>query len=90
MQDQLELKLVESLHHVEYRHFQALMSRLAEHPYSYRVKEFIDEYRRPLMNQTITADIPKPHTDQDGRSFITVYGEIFPFYYFFRSNGLML
>lgn len=27
------------------------------------------------MNQTIILDIPKPHIDKDGRSFITVYGK---------------
>ncbi|XP_070493268.1 small ribosomal subunit protein uS9m [Chironomus tepperi] len=72
-QDQLELKLVENIQPVEYRYFVNVMNRLVEHPYSFRVKDFIDMYRRPLMNQTIILDIPKPHIDKDGRSFITVY-----------------
>jgi small subunit ribosomal protein S9 len=74
-QDQLELKLVESIRPVEYRYFVNIMSRLSEHPYSFRVKDFINEYRRGLANQTVTLDIPKPHVDQDGRNFITVYGK---------------
>jgi len=74
-QDQLELKLVENIQLVEYRYFVNVMSRLVEHPYSFRVKDFIDLYRKPLMNQTIILDIPKPHIDKDGRSFITVYGK---------------
>lgn len=75
-QDQLELKLVENIQPVEHRYFVNVMNRLVEHPYSFRVKDFIDLYRRPLMNQTIILDIPKPHIDQDGRSFITVYGKL--------------
>ncbi|KAG5682128.1 hypothetical protein PVAND_011504 [Polypedilum vanderplanki] len=72
-QNQLELKLVESIQPVEHRYFINTMNRLAEHPYSYRVKEFIEQYRKPLMNQQIIFDIPKPQLDQDGRFFITVY-----------------
>jgi len=71
--DQLELRLVETIRDIEYGNFTAAMTRLANHPYSYRVKRFIESYTRPLLNQTITLDIPKPQIDQDGRSFITVY-----------------
>lgn len=73
--DQLELRLVETIRENEYGNFVAAMIRLANHPYSYRHKEFIDKYCRPLMSQTTTTDIPKPQIDQDGRSFITTYGE---------------
>lgn len=74
-QDQLELRLVETIRDIEYNNFVSAMDRLVSHPYSYRFKEFILDYRRPLLNQTITMEIPKPQVDQDGRSFITVYGE---------------
>lgn len=74
--DQLELKLVENIREMEYNNFINAITRLANHPYSYRVKDFIDIYCRPLLNQTITLEIPKPQVDQDGRSFITVYGEL--------------
>jgi small subunit ribosomal protein S9 len=73
--DQLEVKLVENIRDIEYNNFVAAMTRLANAPFSYRSKEFIDQYRRPLMDQNITIDIPKPQVDQDGRNFITVYGE---------------
>lgn len=72
--DLLELRLVETIADIEHNNFAAAMNRLASHPYSYRHKEFIERYCRPLMNQTITVDIPKPQVGQDGRSFITVYG----------------
>ena len=75
--EQVELRMVETIRDVEYDSFVNAMNRLANHPYSYRVKDFINDYRRPLMNQTITLEIPKPEVDTDGRSFITVYGELF-------------
>lgn len=74
-QDELELKLVEGIKPVEHRYFVSLMTRLAEHPYSFRVKEFINNYRKPLMNQRIILDIPKPQIGEDGRKYITVYGK---------------
>lgn len=82
-QEQLELKLVEAIRPVEYRYFQSLMDRLAQHPYSFRVKDFINAYRKALMNQTITLDVPKAKIGEDGRAFITVYGKfkIVTFFY---------
>lgn len=74
--DQLELRLVEQIKDIEYNNFVNAMTRLANHPYSYRVKDFINNYRWSLLNQTVTLEIPKPQVDQDGRSFITVYGEL--------------
>lgn len=73
--DHLEVKLVENIRDIEYNNFVSAMTRLANSPFSYRCKEFIDQYRRALIDQNITVDIPKPQIDQDGRSFITVYGE---------------
>lgn len=73
--DQLELKLVENIRDIEYGNFVSAMTRLANSPYSYRSKDFIDQYRRALMDQNITIDIPKAQVDQDGRNFITVYGK---------------
>jgi small subunit ribosomal protein S9 len=74
--DQLELRLVENIRDLEYSNFVNAITRLANHPYSYRSKDFIEKYSRPLLNQTITLDIPKPQVDEDGKSFITVYGEL--------------
>lgn len=74
--DQLENRLVETIREIEHGNFISAITRLANHPYSYRCRDFIDQYRRPLLNQTVTLEIPKPQVDQDGRSFITVYGEI--------------
>lgn len=73
--DHLELILVEAIQDIEYSNFIVAMNRLATHPYSYRVQEFIRTYQRPLMSQMTLLEIPKPQVDEDGRSFITVYGK---------------
>ncbi|CAO1404627.1 unnamed protein product [Diamesa serratosioi] len=71
--EQIENVLVEVIRDIEYNNFVAAMDRLALHPYSYRIKEFVEKYRKPLMSQTTTLDIPKLQVDKDGRDFITVY-----------------
>jgi small subunit ribosomal protein S9 len=84
--DQLELRLVETIADIEYSNFVNAITRLANQPYSYRVKDFIDKYRRPMLDHTIVLDIPKPQVDQDGRSFITVYGELCKHFTFLKLN----
>lgn len=74
--DALENFLVEDIRDIEYNNFVNAMDRLANHPYSYRIKEYINKYRKPLMSQTTTYDIPQLQYDKDGRSFITVYGKL--------------
>lgn len=74
--DKLESYLVETIRDIEYSNFVNAMNRLLAHPYSYRFKDFIDTFRRPLVNQTITLEIPKPQIGEDGRSYITVYGRL--------------
>lgn len=69
------MKMMEPITTVEYDAFKILMDRIAEHPYAFRVKDFLFEYRRTLMNKKITMDVPKPHLDENGRFFITVYGK---------------
>jgi small subunit ribosomal protein S9 len=71
--EQLENILVEEIKEIEYDNFKNAMDRLASLPYSYRIKDFINKYRKPLMVQTTTYDIPKVQYDKDGRSYITVY-----------------
>ena len=73
--DQLELKLVENIREIEHANFVSALSRLVSHPYSYRFKDFINQYRRLLLSQTVTLEIPQPQIGEDGRSFITVYGK---------------
>ncbi|XP_018331834.1 28S ribosomal protein S9, mitochondrial [Agrilus planipennis] len=69
----LENVLIEKIIDKEYTNFVNAIERLYNHPYSYRIKEFILKYRKPLMSQKSTSDLPKLQYDSDGRSYVTVY-----------------
>lgn len=71
--DVLEKHLVETIIDLEYGNFVNAMDRLVSLPYSYKALEFINKYRRPLMAQTVSTEIPKPKFDENGRMFITTY-----------------
>jgi hypothetical protein len=73
----LEKELVETIGDKDYEAFISTLERLCQLPYSYRSKEFIVKYRKPLMSHEQTYQAPKPQNDADGRSFITTYGNIF-------------
>lgn len=75
----MEHKLVETLAETEYSNFVSAMERLCNLPYSYRVKDFIFTYLKPLMSQTKDFEIPKLQYDSDGRAFITTYGNMTSF-----------
>ncbi|KAI5643001.1 ribosomal protein s9/S16 domain-containing protein [Phthorimaea operculella] len=71
--DQLEVILVESLSDLEFDNFKLVMERLVSLPYSYRCKDFIEKYRKPLVAQRFALEIPKPSYDDQGRAFVTTY-----------------
>ncbi|CAH0545876.1 unnamed protein product [Brassicogethes aeneus] len=71
--DSLEAKLVETIGDKDYESFVQAFERLCSLPYSYKVKDFIMEYRKPLMSQTKAHDAPKPQYDENGRAFVTTY-----------------
>lgn len=70
----MELSLVEKISDIEYNSFISSMERLVSHPYSYKCKAFIDNYTKPLMDKSSQSEIPKPQIDEQGRQFITTYG----------------
>ncbi|XP_037942873.1 28S ribosomal protein S9, mitochondrial [Teleopsis dalmanni] len=70
---QLELELVETIADIEYNNFTNVMNRLVTLPFSYKSKSFIDKYLKPLMDQTIQLEAPKPRIDEKGRQYITTY-----------------
>lgn len=75
-QERLELGLVEKIMPREYENFVKAMDRLVAHPYSYKAKDFIEKYRKPLLQQLSSQlEIPQVQYDEKGRSFITTYGE---------------
>ncbi|CAH0401216.1 unnamed protein product [Chilo suppressalis] len=71
--EQLEKTLVETIEDIEYTNFKNVMERLVSLPYSYRCKDFIEQFRKPLTTQRFALEIPKPNYDEDGRAFITTY-----------------
>lgn len=71
--EQLERQIVENISDIEYDQFLTVMGRLISLPYSYRYKEFINQFRKPLAAQKFALEIPKPSYDTDGRAFVTTY-----------------
>ncbi|XP_030762838.1 28S ribosomal protein S9, mitochondrial [Sitophilus oryzae] len=69
----LEVQVVETLSDRDYNSFINALERLSQLPYSYREKEFIFQFNKPLMSHTKTYDAIKPHIDQDGNQIVTVY-----------------
>lgn len=69
----LELKLMETISDREYASFQNAMERLYSLPYSYKVQDFLMEYRKPLISQTKTFDAIVPQIGEDGRQYVSVY-----------------
>jgi len=72
--EKLELSLVEKIMDREYENFIKAMDRLIAHPYSYKVKDFIDKYKKPLLQQLSSQlEIPQVQYDESGRAFVTTY-----------------
>lgn len=69
----------------EYDNFINSMERLCSLPFAYKAKDFIFKYRSPLMKQSSSAEVPKPHVDSDGRSYVTTYGK----YYKHKNSRLL-
>uniref|UniRef100_A0A182JSA5 28S ribosomal protein S9, mitochondrial n=1 Tax=Anopheles christyi TaxID=43041 RepID=A0A182JSA5_9DIPT len=69
----LEKKIVETISDIEYDNFINAMNRLENHPLSERVKDFVYEYRKPLISKLENDTIPSPQQDADGRQYVTIY-----------------
>ncbi|XP_021913305.1 28S ribosomal protein S9, mitochondrial [Zootermopsis nevadensis] len=69
--NEIERTLVENLKDREYSNLISVLERLLEHPYSYRIKDFIQKFRKPMLSQTSLLDIPKPQYAADGRAYVT-------------------
>ncbi|XP_041777201.1 28S ribosomal protein S9, mitochondrial isoform X2 [Anopheles merus] len=69
----LEKKIVETISDIEYDNFISAMNRLEAHPLSDRVKDFVFEYRKPLISKLDNDTIPVPQQDEDGRQCVTIY-----------------
>lgn len=68
---EIENMLVEKLSDRQYNLLISVLERLIQHPYSYRINDFIERFRKPLLMQIGVFDIPKPEYDADGRAYVT-------------------
>lgn len=73
--EQLQDKIVEDVNERNYFEYVKMMDRLAAHPYAYIVKEFIMQNRRQLAIQREKFQVAVPKLGEDGRSYVTIYGE---------------
>ena len=67
---------MEDIADVEYDNFVTAMNRLIALPFSYKKKEFIEKYRKPLMFETNSYEVLKTQYTKDGRQFVTTYGKL--------------
>jgi hypothetical protein len=44
---------------LQYNVLISVLERLIQHPYSYRINDFIERFRKPMLIQTGVFDIPK-------------------------------
>ncbi|XP_059485476.1 small ribosomal subunit protein uS9m [Neocloeon triangulifer] len=72
--EKLSAMLIEKIDDAQYEQFQNVLIRLADHPLSSKVKDFVMKYRYSLVNEAALAEIPKPLYEKDGRSYITFKG----------------
>lgn len=75
-QDELMEHLLEKVDDRDYEQFKMAIERLAQHPYAYRVTDFIHKYRKALLSQTTKYEITKVQYDENGRAFVTTYGKL--------------
>ncbi|XP_012277168.1 28S ribosomal protein S9, mitochondrial [Orussus abietinus] len=68
----LELLLLENINDNQYDYFISSVTRLVEHPYSQRAKEFIMKFRKILSSETDLTTIPPLEADENGRPFAIV------------------
>lgn len=73
--EQLELQLNETLKDPNYFEYVKMMERLAAHPYSYMVEDFIMENRRSNASHRARRTTAVPKLGEDGRSYVTIYSE---------------
>lgn len=80
----IELKslLLERVNEQEYEYMIQSMEKLAEHPYSARIKQFFMMYRKELTTLTSTMEIkPLTYTPEDNRPYVEAEGKFYNKHY---------
>lgn len=70
--DELEEFLLETISDKHYTDFIKTMDRLLAHPYSFRSREFIMNYRKDMGIKKVTARANIKETLEDGRTSVTI------------------
>ncbi len=52
------------------------IERLVEHPFSYRVKDFVFKFRIPISNLQSMEEFLPPEYDEQGKAFVEAMGNI--------------
>lgn len=66
--------LLERIDENQYNYLIKSLNRLADHPYSGRVMEFLQKYRKKLVAVTAQMTIPEMMYDEEGRPYMTGEG----------------
>lgn len=74
--ENLQNIIIEDITDKHYENFVSMMERLLNHPYSYQCKDFIMKYRQTLHNQSREREVIEPKIGEDGRQYVTSYGNL--------------
>jgi hypothetical protein len=58
----------------QYKDFVCAIERLTEHPFSYRVRDFIFKFRVPISNIQSNESFSEPEFDEHGKAFVEAIG----------------
>lgn len=72
---ELDALLMEELKEDQYKDFITAIERLVEHPFSYRVKDFVFKFRSPLSNLQSMEEFITPEYDEQGKAFVEAIGQ---------------
>lgn len=62
--DKFALNLIENISEAQYQYFVNCLQHLADHPYSNRVKQFLDQHSKELAGQSTNLQLPELKQDE--------------------------
>ncbi|KAF8786209.1 28S ribosomal protein S9, mitochondrial-like [Argiope bruennichi] len=73
--EELNNRFLENLHENDYEFLKTTLTRLSEHPYSFRCKDDIMKYRKEFVDLGSLETIPELMHDADGRPYMEAEGK---------------
>ncbi|KAG8188575.1 hypothetical protein JTE90_007181 [Oedothorax gibbosus] len=73
--DEMKALFLENINEREYNFLVTTLTRLGNHPYSFRAKDEISKYRKEFDTISNLEDIPKLMTDENGRPYMEAEGK---------------